>query len=87
MPLQNSIISYIIFSLGKIKQGKSFLFWGLNNEFPSVAVVGLGKKSKSKDEIELICEEKEAVRTAAAGKKIKQLNCIFKNEFQPVAKL
>ncbi|RZC40296.1 cytosol aminopeptidase [Asbolus verrucosus] len=57
----------LFYSTGnKIKPGQSFVLWGLDKEFQSVAIVGLGKKSKPKDEIELISEEKESVRIAAS---------------------
>lgn len=55
-----------------MKAGKSFVFWGLEQEFASVAVVGLGKKPNSFNEKERICEGKEAVRIAAAGNYIRK---------------
>ncbi|CAG9822474.1 unnamed protein product [Phaedon cochleariae] len=51
----------------EVKAGKTFVFWGLDNEFQSVAVVGLGKKCEESDDLELICREKEAVRVAASA--------------------
>ena len=58
----------------KVKEGKTFQFWGLCEDFQSVVVVGLGKKSKQRDDLELICEEKETARIAAAGMVIKITN-------------
>lgn len=51
----------------QVKAGKSFLFWGIDEEFQSVAVVGLGKKNPVQDDIELISQENESVRVAASG--------------------
>jgi hypothetical protein len=63
------LIRLLFYSAGnKVKAGKSFVFWGLDKEFQSVAVVGLGKRSKPRDEIELVSEERESVRVAAAGR-------------------
>ncbi|XP_019864648.1 cytosol aminopeptidase-like [Aethina tumida] len=50
-----------------IKKGKSFTFWGLDECYKAVTVVGLGKKCVEPDELEIISEEKEAVRAAAAA--------------------
>ncbi|KAJ8933099.1 hypothetical protein NQ318_010680 [Aromia moschata] len=51
----------------EVKPGRNIIFWGLNKDHCSVAVVGLGKKVKDKDDIELIHLEKDAVRIAASG--------------------
>lgn len=57
----------------EVKAGKSFVFWGIDEEFHSVAVVGLGKKIPEHENIELISEEKELVRVAATGMKVLSL--------------
>ncbi|XP_077992292.1 cytosol aminopeptidase-like [Glandiceps talaboti] len=49
-----------------LKKGKSRVFYGLDKDYPSVAVVGLGKQSAGINELEEINESKENIRTAAA---------------------
>ncbi|XP_070539846.1 cytosol aminopeptidase-like [Ptychodera flava] len=49
-----------------LKKGKSRLFYGIDKEYTSVAVVGLGKQSAGVNELEEINESKENIRTAAA---------------------
>ncbi|XP_023029462.1 cytosol aminopeptidase isoform X2 [Leptinotarsa decemlineata] len=51
----------------EVKAGKGFIFWGLDDEFQSVAVVGLGKKCEEPEDIELINRERESVRIAASA--------------------
>lgn len=51
----------------KLKGGKVRVLYNLNQEFPAVAVVGLGKANAGFNEQEEVDEGKEAVRTAAAG--------------------
>ncbi|XP_057663773.1 cytosol aminopeptidase-like isoform X2 [Diorhabda carinulata] len=52
----------------EVKAGKCFVFWGLDKEYHSVAIAGLGKKSVTHNEdIELLCEDNEAVRIAASA--------------------
>ncbi|KAJ3654159.1 hypothetical protein Zmor_013370 [Zophobas morio] len=58
---------FLLLTGNKVKEGKTFQFWGLCEDFQSVVVVGLGKKSKQRDDLELICEEKETARIAAAA--------------------
>lgn len=43
------------------------MFWGLDSNFTSVAVVGLGKPKQAYDDLENICPVKESARVAAAG--------------------
>ncbi|CAH0552893.1 unnamed protein product [Brassicogethes aeneus] len=50
-----------------VKEGKSFVFWGLDDEYRAVSVVGLGKKNPPQNELEIISEEKENIRKAAAA--------------------
>ncbi|CAH1958634.1 unnamed protein product [Acanthoscelides obtectus] len=63
---RGKLLEQIKLAGNKVKPGKAFLFWGLDNEFQSVAVVGLGKKDVN-EPIELLCHEKEAVRVAASA--------------------
>ena len=56
-----------------MKAGKSRVLYGVSEEFPVVAVVGLGEKGKKPDPNEEFDETKEAVRTAVAGKFNKNL--------------
>ncbi|XP_064631464.1 cytosol aminopeptidase-like [Lineus longissimus] len=51
----------------KLKKGQSRLLYGIDDEFPSVAVVGLGKKSRGYDEQEEIFTHRDSVREAVAG--------------------
>lgn len=51
-----------------MKPGKAFLFWGLDNEYHSVAVVGIGNQCEEPSDIELINQQKENIRIAASGK-------------------
>lgn len=55
------------------------MFWNLDGEFQNTAVVCLGKPCKSYDPLEVICDDKESVRAAASGKKLKkrQINSIL----------
>ncbi|XP_063963315.1 cytosol aminopeptidase-like [Lytechinus pictus] len=50
-----------------LKKGKSRVFYGLNEEFSKVAVVGLGKKSAGVNDLEEIDEGRENVRVAMAA--------------------
>lgn len=55
---------------GPLKPGKSRVLYGVSDEFPVVAVVGLGEQKQSFiDLIEERDETKEAIRTAVAGEK------------------
>uniref|UniRef100_A0A8C3UA29 Cytosol aminopeptidase n=2 Tax=Catharus ustulatus TaxID=91951 RepID=A0A8C3UA29_CATUS len=49
-----------------LKKGKTRIFHGLHQDFPSVAVVGLGKKNAGINEQENWNEGKENIRTAVA---------------------
>ncbi|KAG8591522.1 hypothetical protein GDO81_000205 [Engystomops pustulosus] len=49
-----------------LKKGKTRIFYGLHEEFPSVVVVGLGKPSAGVNEQELWDESKETIRTAVS---------------------
>ncbi|XP_063315958.1 cytosol aminopeptidase [Pelobates fuscus] len=49
-----------------LKKGKTRMFYGLHEDFPSVVVVGLGKKSASIDHLENWNESKENIRTAVS---------------------
>ncbi|XP_040191139.1 cytosol aminopeptidase [Rana temporaria] len=49
-----------------LKKGKSRIFYGLNEEFPSVVVVGLGKESAGFNQHEVWNERKENIRTAVS---------------------
>lgn len=55
------------------------MFWGIDKEFHSVAVVGLGKKVPEQEDIELISQENESIRMAATG--IILMHCLF---FKPI---
>lgn len=71
-----------------MKAGKSFVFWGLDNRYNAVSVVGLGEKTPKSDENELICQEKEAIRVAAAGKHLQKFISFVKTFFfQSVARV
>ncbi|XP_022903547.1 cytosol aminopeptidase-like isoform X2 [Onthophagus taurus] len=61
------LVKHIELVGGNIKQGKSYVFWGLDNTFQSVAVVGLGKEKKGFHRTELMDQDKETIRTAAAS--------------------
>ncbi|XP_066981744.1 cytosol aminopeptidase-like isoform X2 [Macrobrachium rosenbergii] len=52
---------------GPLKSGKSRVLYGVSEEYPVVAVVGLGEKGKNSDPNEEFNETKEAVRTAVAA--------------------
>lgn len=60
---------FLLFSVvgNEFKAGKTYVFYGLNPKYHSVAVVGLGKKDQDYDCLERIHSGKEAVRIAAAG--------------------
>lgn len=49
-----------------VKKGKTRIFYGLHEEFPSVVVVGLGKQSAGINQQELWNESKENIRTAVS---------------------
>ncbi|XP_040274993.1 cytosol aminopeptidase [Bufo bufo] len=49
-----------------LKKGKTRVFYGLHEEFPSVAVVGLGKPSAGVNQQELWNESKENIRSAVS---------------------
>ncbi|CAH2299874.1 cytosol aminopeptidase [Pelobates cultripes] len=49
-----------------LKKGKTRMFYGLHEDFPSVLVVGLGKKSAGIDHLENWNESKENIRTAVS---------------------
>lgn len=51
-----------------LKKGKVRVFHDLCPEFGAVAVVGLGKPGLGYNQLEEIHEDRENVRTAAAGK-------------------
>ncbi|XP_077290823.1 cytosol aminopeptidase-like [Arctopsyche grandis] len=48
-----------------LKNGNARVFWGLSNEFPAVALVGLGSTDAAYDPIEEIDEARENIRIAA----------------------
>ncbi|XP_006822705.1 cytosol aminopeptidase-like [Saccoglossus kowalevskii] len=50
----------------KMKKGKSKVFYGLDKEYPVIAVVSLGKQSAGIDELEEVNESKENIRAASA---------------------
>ncbi|XP_040821936.1 cytosol aminopeptidase [Ochotona curzoniae] len=50
-----------------LKAGKTRTFYGLHQDFPSVVVVGLGKKTAGVHELENWHEGKENIRTAVAA--------------------
>ncbi|CAG9856879.1 unnamed protein product [Phyllotreta striolata] len=65
---EGKLLQQIQLTGNDIKPGKCVLFWGLDKEFNSVAVAGLGKDSEpTDDDIELICNKSEAIRIAAAA--------------------
>ncbi|XP_017948259.1 cytosol aminopeptidase isoform X1 [Xenopus tropicalis] len=49
-----------------LKKGKSRIFYGLHEDFPSIVVVGLGKKSAGVNQHELWNEAKENIRAAVS---------------------
>ncbi|GLV41751.1 Sperm-Leucylaminopeptidase 7 [Carabus blaptoides fortunei] len=49
----------------KVKSGNSYLFWGLDSTYRSIAVVGLGDQCLAYNTLEEIDEKKEAIRIAA----------------------
>lgn len=49
-----------------VKKGKTRIFYGLHEDFPSVVVVGLGKRSAGISQQELWNESKENIRTAVS---------------------
>ncbi|XP_043918123.1 cytosol aminopeptidase isoform X2 [Protopterus annectens] len=49
-----------------MKKGKTRVFCGLHQDFPNIAVVGLGKKSSGVCSLELLDEGKENIRTAVS---------------------
>ncbi|XP_076250651.1 cytosol aminopeptidase-like isoform X2 [Rhynchophorus ferrugineus] len=64
--VQGKLLEQIKLSGNKIKPGKSRIFWGLDNEYQAIAVVGVDNKSE-KSELELRSEKKENIRTAVAA--------------------
>ncbi|XP_068925345.1 cytosol aminopeptidase isoform X2 [Petaurus breviceps papuanus] len=50
-----------------LKTGKTRVFYGLHQDFPSVVVTGLGKKTSGIDELENWNEGKENIRVAVAA--------------------
>lgn len=50
-----------------LKPGKVKLFYALNAEFETVALVGLPKKETTINELENLHEFKEGIRVAASG--------------------
>ncbi|KAI4457372.1 leucine aminopeptidase-related [Holotrichia oblita] len=63
-----SFFCFFLYRAGnQIKEGKCLTFWGLDPEYECVAVVGLGKSCRGFDEIEVVDQDKEAVRIAAAA--------------------
>jgi hypothetical protein len=52
----------------KLKKGQSRLLYGVDDEFTSVALVGLGKKNKGYDEQEEIYSHRDNIRGAVAGR-------------------
>lgn len=57
----------MICSAGELKEGASRTFWGLDDAYSAVVVVGMGKKDKGYDSLENICEDRECARASAAG--------------------
>lgn len=55
---------------GPLKAGKSRVLFGVSEEFPVVAVVGLGEQHQASDPLEERDGTKEAIRTAVAGNSI-----------------
>lgn len=55
------------FSGSPLKKGNARLFWGLSDEFPAVALVGLGSTDAAYDPNEEIDEARENIRIAAGG--------------------
>ncbi|KAK9883294.1 hypothetical protein WA026_001475 [Henosepilachna vigintioctopunctata] len=64
---QGKLLSHLKFIESEIKPGKSFVFWGLHDEYHAVAVTGLGEKNKQIDPLELVDPKKETIRQAAAA--------------------
>ncbi|XP_071477827.1 cytosol aminopeptidase-like [Diadema antillarum] len=60
-----------------LKKGKGRVFYDINQEFSSVAVVGLGKKSAGHNELEVLDEGRENVRAAVATgvKQLREVGC------------
>ena len=52
----------------KLKKGKCTVFHGLDDDFPSVALVGLGSRDAAYCDVEERDEKRENVRNAVAGK-------------------
>ena len=51
------------------RKGKCRVFYGLDPDFPMVAVVSLGKRGVGFNELEEVDEGRENVRIGVAGKK------------------
>lgn len=67
-PLNTNFYIFSCYRAGnKIKEGKCVTFWGLEEEYQCVAVVGLGKKCKGFCDIEVVDQDREAIRVAASG--------------------
>ncbi|KAL3273843.1 hypothetical protein HHI36_015269 [Cryptolaemus montrouzieri] len=64
---QGKLLKNLKFIEPEIKAGKSFVFWGLHEEYQAVAVTGLGKEHTDFDTLELIDTRKESIRVAAAA--------------------
>lgn len=60
-------VSHLLQYGGPLKAGKSRVLYGVSQEFPVVAVVGLGEKGKPSDANEEYDEAKEAIRVAVAA--------------------
>uniref|UniRef100_A0A8C5LNV3 Cytosol aminopeptidase n=1 Tax=Leptobrachium leishanense TaxID=445787 RepID=A0A8C5LNV3_9ANUR len=69
-----------------LKKGKTRMFYGLHEDFPSVVVVGLGKKTAGLDLLENWNESKENIRTAASvGCRLMQDLEVLQVEVDPCA--
>ncbi|XP_045478219.1 cytosol aminopeptidase-like [Harmonia axyridis] len=64
---QGKLLSNLKFVESEIKEGKSFVFWGLHEDYQAVAITGLGEKNKKFNPLELIDSKKETIRLAAAA--------------------
>ena len=58
------------------KKGKQRVFYGLDPEYSSVAVVSLGKKDAGFNEQEELDESRDNIRIAVAGK-VEDIYCSF----------
>ncbi len=55
------------YSSGLNKKGKERIFYGLGNEYTSVAVVSIGKKDPPHNQLEELDEARENIRAGVAG--------------------